>query len=75
MQAIEAYLNQIRTNLHLDPNTENKVIGELATYFQDKVEELETEGFTEVDATKQAICSFGKPRKVAKLRPLAVMKG
>ncbi len=67
MQAIEAYLNQIRSNLHLDPNTENKVIGELETYFQDKVEELQIEGFTEADATKQAICSFGRPRKVAKL--------
>jgi hypothetical protein len=67
MRAIDTYLNKIRSNLHLDPNTENQVIGELETYFQDKVEELQVEGFTEVDATEQAICSFGRPRKVAKL--------
>jgi hypothetical protein len=67
MRAIDTYLNKIRSNLHLDPNTENQVIGELETYFQDKVEELQIEGFTEVDATEQAICSFGRPRKVAKL--------
>jgi len=67
MRAIETYLNQIRSNLHLDPNTENKVIGELETYFEDKVEELQIEGFTEADATKRAIYSFGRPRRVAKL--------
>jgi hypothetical protein len=67
MRAIDTYLNKIKSNLHLDPNTENQVIGELETYFQDKVEELQIEGFTEVDATEQAICSFGRPRKVAKL--------
>jgi hypothetical protein len=67
MRAIETYLNQIRSNLHLDSYTENRVIGELETYFEDKVEELQVEGFTEADATRQAICSFGRPRKVAKL--------
>jgi hypothetical protein len=67
MRAIETYLNQIRSNLHLDTNTENKVIGELETYFQDKVEELQIQGYTEADATKQAIYSFGRPRNLAKL--------
>jgi hypothetical protein len=67
MQAIETYLNQIRSNLHLDTNTENKVIGELETYFQDKVEELQIQGYTEADATKQAIYSFGRPRNLARL--------
>ncbi len=67
MRVIDTYLNQIRSNLHLDTNTENKVIGELETYFQDKVEELRIEGFTEADATEQAICSFGRPRNLARL--------
>jgi hypothetical protein len=67
MGAVDTYLNQIRYNLHLDPNTESSVIGELETYFQDKIEDLQTEGLTEADAARQAINSFGTPRKVARL--------
>jgi hypothetical protein len=67
MGAVDTYLSQIKSNLHLDPSTERKVIGELETYFQDKIDDLRTEGLTEVDAARQAINSFGTPRKVAKL--------
>jgi hypothetical protein len=67
MGAIDTYLNQIRSNLHLDPGTERRVIGELETYFEDKIEDLRTEGLTEAAAARQAIHSFGTPRKVAKL--------
>ena len=67
MGAIDTYLSQIKSNLHLDPSTERRVIGELATYFEDKIEDLRTEGLTEADAATQAINSFGAPRKVAKL--------
>jgi len=67
MGAIDTYLNQIKSNLHLDPGTERRVIGELETYFEDKIEDLRTEGLTEADAATQAISSFGTPRKVAKL--------
>jgi hypothetical protein len=67
MGAIDTYLSQLKSSLHLDPSTESKVMGELETYFQDKIEDLRTEGLTEADAARQAIDSFGKPRKVAKL--------
>jgi len=67
MGAVDTYLSQIKSNLHLDPGTEHRVIGELETYFQDKIEDLRTEGFTEADAARQAIDSFGTPRTVAKL--------
>ena len=67
MGAIDAYLSQIKSNLHLDPITERRVLGELETYFEDKVEDLRTEGLTEVDAAKEAIDCFGTPRKVARL--------
>jgi len=67
MRAVDTYLSQIKSNLHLDPSTERRVIGELETYFQDKIEDLRTEGLTETDAARQAINSFGTPRKVAKL--------
>jgi hypothetical protein len=67
MRAVDTYLSRIKSNLHLDPSTERKVMGELETYFQDKIEDLRTEGLTEADAARQAIVSFGTPRKVAKL--------
>jgi hypothetical protein len=67
MGAVESYLSQIRSNLHLDASTERRVIGELETYFEDKIEDLRTEGFTEADAARQAIDSFGTPRNVARL--------
>ena len=67
MGAINTYLSQIKSNLHLDPGTERRVMGELETYFQDKIEDLRTEGLTEADAARQAISSFGTPRKVARL--------
>ena len=61
MGAIDTYLNQIKSNLHLDPTTERKVLGELETYFQDKIEDLQIEGLTEADAAREAIDSFGTP--------------
>jgi hypothetical protein len=67
MEAIDTYLSQIRSNLHLDPGTERRVIGELETYFEDKIEDLQTEGLTEAAATEEAISSFGTPRRVARL--------
>jgi hypothetical protein len=75
MGAIDTYLSRIKSNLHLDPITERKVIGELETYFQDKIEDLQTEGFTKSDAAKQAIDSFGTPRRVARLLYEAHSKG
>lgn len=67
MGAVDTYLNQIKSNLHLDPRTERSVIGELETYFQDKIEELQTQGLTEAAAARRAIHSFGTPHRVAKL--------
>jgi hypothetical protein len=67
MGSIDTYLDQVKSNLHLDPSTERKVLGELETYFQDKMEDLRIEGLTEADAARQAIVSFGTPRKVARL--------
>ncbi len=67
MPPIETYLKEIRSYLRLDPTTEHRVLGELQTYFDEKIDELETEGFSEAEAVRQAISSFGKPRTVAKL--------
>lgn len=75
MGAIDSYLDQVRSNLHLDPSTERKVIGELETYFQDKIEDLQTEGLTELAAARQAIDSFGTPRRVARLLYAAHSRG
>ena len=41
LSEVRSYLDDVRSHLHLDPATERQVIGELYTYFQEKVDELQ----------------------------------
>jgi hypothetical protein len=59
----------------LDPLTEKRVIGELYTYFQEKVADLQEQGIPEAEATRDAIKSFGRARVVARLMYEAYSKG
>ncbi|MBI4304624.1 MAG: hypothetical protein HY665_09860 [Chloroflexi bacterium] len=72
---IRAYLNDVRTHLHLDPLTEKRVIGELYTYFQEKIAELRERGASETQAANEAIKSFGGARSVARLMYEAHSRG
>jgi hypothetical protein len=63
---VDSYLSEVRLHLHLDPSIERRVIGELASHFEDKVRDLRTEGFTERDAVREAIVSFGGARSIAR---------
>jgi len=72
---IRNYLEEIRSHLHLDPLTEKRVIGELNTYFQEKMAELQEQGISERDATREAIRSFGRARVVARLTYEAYSRG
>ncbi|HEY82747.1 MAG TPA: hypothetical protein G4O01_05595 [Dehalococcoidia bacterium] len=69
------YLDEVRSHLHLDALTERRVIGELYTYFQEKVADLQEQGLSEAEATKEAIKSFGRARVVARLMYEAYSKG
>ena len=63
---INDYLNEVKSYLHLDPATELQAIKELYSYFQEKIAELEEEGFSREEATKLAIECCGRPRVIAR---------
>ncbi len=64
---VRHYLDQVRTHLHLDPRTERRVISELHTHFQEKLSELEDQGVSQVEATREALLSFGDARSIARM--------
>jgi hypothetical protein len=72
---VAAYLDEVKTHLHLDPRTERRVISELYTHFQEKVGDLEMQGMTEPEATKDALSSFGDARWIARLMYEAHSRG
>jgi hypothetical protein len=76
MQAeVVTYLDEIRTHLHLDPDTESRVISELYSHLQDKVSELQERGVSELEATREALASFGAARAIARLTYEAYSRG
>jgi hypothetical protein len=72
---VRDYLDEVRSCLHLDPHVEKRIIGELYTYFQESVAELQEKGFSEEAAAGEAIKSFGRARVVARLMYEAYSKG
>lgn len=75
MSDVSAYLDQVRTHLHLDPLTERRVISELATHFQEKLSDLRSGGLAEEEASREAIASFGQPKTIARLMYEAFGRG
>jgi len=72
---IDGYLDDVRTHLHLDPRTEQRVINELYTHFEEKVADLEEQGESEDCATVSALESFGDARQIARLMYEAYSRG
>lgn len=72
---IRNYLTDVRSHLHLDPAIEKQVIGELYTYFQEKIAELQEKGLSEKVAARVAVKSFGRTKVVARLMYEAYSKG
>ncbi|HTP60341.1 MAG TPA: permease prefix domain 1-containing protein [Spirochaetia bacterium] len=76
MQAeVAIYLDEIRTHLHLDPQTESRIINELYTHLQEKVLELQEAGASEREAIREALASFGGARSIARLTYEAYSRG
>ena len=76
MQAeVATYLDEVRTHLHLDPDTESRVISELYSHLQEKVSELQEKGASEPEATREALASFGGARSIARLTYEAYSRG
>ncbi len=74
-QEIIDYLEDVRHHLHLDQPTEQRVMEELYTYFQEKISELTEEGMSERTATRASVRSFGRAKNVAVLLYEAHSKG
>ena len=76
MQAeVATYLDEVRTHLHLDPHTESRVISELYSHLQEKVSDLQERGASELEATREALASFGGARAIARLTYEAYSRG
>ncbi|MGA2614112.1 MAG: permease prefix domain 1-containing protein [Spirochaetia bacterium] len=76
MQAeVAIYLDEVRTHLHLDRDTESRVINELYSHLQEKVSELQERGASELEATREALASFGGARAIARLTYEAYSRG
>src|SRR5512142_1328186 len=72
---VAAYLEEVKTHLHLDPRTERRVISELYAHFQEKVGDLQVQGLPVADATQVALSSFGEARWIARLMYEAHSRG
>lgn len=72
---VDSYLAEVRSHLHLEPSVERRVIGELASHFDDKVSDLRAEGMGEPEAVREAIASFGGARTIARLLYRAHSRG
>jgi hypothetical protein len=72
---IRNYLNDIKSHLYLDPITERQIIGELISYFHEKISELRDRGFSEIEAAREAITACGRPRVIARLWYEACSRG
>lgn len=58
-------LNAVRVQLRLDPASENEILSELYTHFEDRVEELRQSGVPAEEAVRVASQEFGPSRGVA----------
>jgi hypothetical protein len=76
MQAeVGAYLDDVRTHLHLDSHTERRVIRELHAHFHEKVTDLRDQGIPEQEAVTTALTSFGEARSIARMMYEAYSRG
>jgi hypothetical protein len=72
---IRAYLEELSTHLYLDRRTEVRVVKELYSHMQEKMEDLERQGFSCLEAETETVCTFGGARKVARLLNEAYSQG
>ncbi|MGO9409812.1 MAG: permease prefix domain 1-containing protein [Spirochaetia bacterium] len=76
MQAeVATYLEEVRSHLHLDREIESRIISELHSHLQEKVAELQERGVSELEATREALVSFGGARSIARLTYEAYSRG
>ena len=72
---IHDYFQEIRRNLHLDPQIERRVLGEFYSHLSEKTKELRRKGFPKDFSVTMAIKSFGRAQVVARLMYEAHSRG
>jgi hypothetical protein len=72
---IRDYLQEVRTHLNLEPQTERRIITELYSHLREKVADLEESGRTEQESVQEALECFGSARLVARLSYEAFSRG
>ncbi len=63
--ALSHYLNIVRDNLRLDPQSEREVINELETHIDDELQELKEAGLSEEEAANTCVRLLGSVKLVA----------
>jgi plasmid stabilization system protein ParE len=64
---VRDYLSRIREHLYLEPAAELQVMRELRTYFEERIAEYRESGYSEDEAVRLAVKSFGRPKVIARL--------
>ena len=64
--ALSYYLDSIRSSLRLDPSSEGKIISELETHIEDKLQELREAGLSEDEAAETCVKLLGSAKLVAR---------
>jgi hypothetical protein len=63
---LQAYFQQVRTYLQLDPAVDDEVVRELRAHAEDRLEELRRTGASEDEALRAVIRDFESPRSLAR---------
>ncbi len=75
MEPIDLYLRRVRSRLRLDPQTEGRILRELAGFFEEQVAELCSAGMRVQDSVREAIRYSGKPQSLGRLFHEAYSQG
>jgi len=67
MERINLYLKEIKSRLHLDPNTEFSIIRELESHFEEEMADLEQAGVPPAASAEQAIRCSGSAHSLARM--------
>ncbi|MEE8352964.1 MAG: permease prefix domain 1-containing protein, partial [Dehalococcoidales bacterium] len=63
---LDHYLNDVRENLRLDPQSEREILTELETHAEDRFQEMKDAGLSDEEAARTSVGLLGSARVVAR---------
>lgn len=63
---LNRYLQNIKENLRLDPNSEKEIIRELEAHVEDRCQEMQKNGLTAEEALERCLRLLGPARHIAR---------